>query len=256
LRPIQLALLLSAAAVAQDAAVRNPHTTAEDVAAGARIFRSHCADCHGIAGKGGKGPDLTTGEFFHGSSDAALLRNLSDGIPGTAMPGQFFSPDQIWQVVAFVRTLADKGSAAPPPGNAASGAKLFRGKGCIGCHLVRGEGGVNGPELSYLGSQRPAAQIRESILAPDKEVDMAWWQADIVMENGTAYKGFLINEDTYLVQMLHPSKGLLTLPKRDFRKFEVVKTSAMPAYQGKLQEAELNDLVAYLWSLKRPRRVE
>ena len=56
--------------------------------------------------------------------------------------------------------------------------------------------------------------------------------------------------------MLHPAKGLLTLPKRDFRKFVVQKTSAMPSYQGKLQEAELQDLVAYLWSLQRPRSAE
>jgi len=80
--------------------------------------------------------------------------------------------------------------------------------------------------------------------------------ADIVLENGTPYKGFLLNEDTYYVQMLHPAKGLVTLPKRDFRKFDIQKTSMMPAYQGKLPESELQDLVAYLWTLQRPRRAE
>ena len=249
--PILLALLLTAIAQAQ---IKNPHTTPADVAAGARIFRSHCADCHGITGQGGKGPALNTGQFFHGASDQALLKNISDGIEGTAMPSQFFSPDQIWQVVAFVRTLAVKGSSTAPPGNPQNGAKLFRENGCINCHLVKGEGGVNGPELSFIGSQRPAAAIRKSIEDPNAQVDQAYWQADIILENSTPYKGFLMNEDTYNVQLLHPAQGLLTLPKRNFRKFEIKKTSAMPAFTGK--PAELQDLVAYLWSLQRTRRPE
>jgi putative heme-binding domain-containing protein len=253
MRPALLALLLAAIALAQ---IKNPHTTPEDIAAGARIFRSHCADCHGIAGKGGKGPDLTTGQFFHGASDQALLNNISGGIPGTAMPSQFFSNDQVWQIVSFVRTLAVKGSAAAPSGNPENGAKIFRAQGCVTCHLVRGEGGVNGPELSFIGSQRPADALRKSIEDPNALVDQAYWQADIILENGTPYKGFLMNEDTYNVQMLLPAKGLVTLPKRDFRKFEIKKTSAMPAYKGKLQAAELQDLVAYLWSLQRTRRPE
>lgn len=172
------------------------------------------------------------------------------------MPGQFFSPDQIWQVVAYVRTLAVKGSLKAPPGDRISGEQLFKTKGCVNCHLVKGQGGINGPDLSHIGSQRPAEAIRKSIVEPSAEVDMSYWQADIVLENGTPYKGILLNEDTYNVQMLHPAKGLLTLPKRDFRKFEIVKTSAMPSYQSHLQPAELNDLVAYLWTLQRPRRAE
>lgn len=251
MRLVPLTLLFSAIALAQ---IRNPHTTAADVAAGARIFRSHCADCHGLTGQGGKGPGLTSGQFFHGASDQALLTNISEGIDGTAMPGQFFSPDQVWQVVAFVRTLAAKGSAAAPAGRPENGAKIFRSKGCLQCHLVNGEGGVNGPELSFLGSQRPAPAIRESIENPNAQVGQVYWQADIILENGTPYKGFLMNEDTYNVQMLDPAKGLVTLPKREFRKFEITKTSAMPAFRG--TPAELQDLVAYLWSLQRTRRSE
>lgn len=253
LRPVLLTLFFAAVVLSQ---IKNPHTSPQDVAAGAKIFRSHCADCHGLSGQGGKGPDLTTGQFFHGNSDAALLNNISDGIPGTAMPSQFFSPDQVWQVVAYVRTLAQKGTAKAPQGNRANGQSLFRSKGCLNCHLVNGDGGVNGPELSFIGSQRPSAHLRQSIEEPNAHVDMAFWQADITLENGTVYKGILMNEDTYHVQMLHPVQGLRTLPKKDFRRFQILKSSAMPSYKGKLQSAELDDLVAYLWSLQRTRRVQ
>src|SRR5437867_6228607 len=125
-------LLIAASAFGQEAEVKNPHTTPADIAAGAKIFRAHCAECHGLKGEGGRGPNLTTGVFFHGSRDADLLKNISDGISGTAMPSTFFSADQVWQVIAYVRSLSQRGSAERPPGAAAVGETLFRDKGCIG----------------------------------------------------------------------------------------------------------------------------
>ena len=243
-----LFLLIATAAAAQD---RNPHTTSADVAAGAKIFRSHCAECHGLKGEGGRGPNLTTGVFFHGSADADLLKNISDGIPGTAMPSVFFSADQVWQVIAYVRSLNQTASADRPPGDAAHGARLFQEKGCLGCHIAGGDGGSRGPDLSVIGSQRSVELLRQSILDPNAKVLRHDWVAKITLENGASYSGFLLNEDTHTVQILDFSKGLKSLSKHDFRKFDIDKTSAMPSFQGKLSDGELNDLVAYLWSLKR-----
>lgn len=248
--------VLLAAFYAWSAFGQNPRTTREDAAAGGKIFRSHCADCHGLNGQGGKGPDLTTGVFFHGSRDEDLFRNITDGIPGTAMPDAFYSADQVWQVVAHIRSLERKGSAAPPPGDAARGAALASSKGCLGCHLVRGKGGIQGPDLTHIGSQRTATHLREAILAPGAVVDRAYWRANIELENGTPYQGYVLNEDTYTVQLLDGQGALRSLEKRNFRKYAVDKQSAMPSYQGKLTNTELNDLVAYLWSLQRPRRAE
>jgi putative heme-binding domain-containing protein len=121
---------------------------------------------------------------------------------------------------------------------------------------VRGSGGIQGPELTFIGSQRPADQIRQSILDPSATVDRAFWTAEVVLESGESYKGFVMNEDTYMVQLLHASRGLMSLPKRSFRKFEVSKTSLMPSFKGKLDDSELGDLVAYLWTLQRSRRAE
>src|SRR5437870_7088282 len=130
---MRFAIMASIAAVVfgQEAEIKNPHTTPADVAAGAKIFRSHCAECHGLKGEGSRGPNLQAGVFFHGSADADLFRNITDGIDGTAMPGVFFSADPVWQVVAYVRSLSRTGER-PPPGDSARGQKLFREKGCIG----------------------------------------------------------------------------------------------------------------------------
>ena len=251
---LALTLLIVAVASGQQGEVRNPHTSPADVAAGAKIFRAHCAECHGLGGEGDRAPKLTTGIFFHGKTDADLLRNISDGIPGTAMPSVFFSPDQVWQIVAYVRSLSRASSAGRPSGDPARGAKLFRDQQCLGCHLVRGEGGAQGPDLSLIGSQRSVDHLRQAILNPNGTVLREYWVAKITHENGATYSGFIMNEDTHIVQILDFSRGLQSLAKRDFRKFEIDKSSIMPSYQGKLSQDEVTDLVAYLWSLQRPGR--
>src|SRR6476646_10862636 len=97
-------LLFAGLSVAQ--VVRNKNTSAEDVAAGAKTFHSHCSPCHGYAGEGGRGPNLAAGRFYHGSSDADLLKNISEGIPGTEMPGLFYNEDRIRQIIAYIRSLS------------------------------------------------------------------------------------------------------------------------------------------------------
>ena len=229
----------------------NPQATPADRQAGARLFRSHCASCHGIHGTGGLGPDLTSGSFFHGSSDADLFRNIAEGIPGTAMQGVFFEGTQVWQIVAFVRSLSGSGVAKPVIGNALHGEELFRQKGCIGCHLVRGEGGVKGPDLSVIGSQRSAAYLRDSILDANRDVSPEFWVAKMITRDGASHSGFILNQDTYTVQILDFSRGLQTFTRSDLRDFGIDRSSIMPAYKGKLSGEEVNDLVSYLLSLKR-----
>lgn len=248
--------LLLLAAVALPAQHHNPRATATDAAAGAKIYRSHCADCHGLKGEGGKGPNISSGVYYHGSSDSSLFRNITEGIPGTAMPSSFFSADQIWQVVTHLRALARAGSHSAPAGDPQKGDALFRAKGCFGCHIVRGEGGIHGPDLSFIGSQRPIEFLRQSIVEPDAHVAREFWLTEVILENGTASSGFVMNEDTYYLQMLTRDKGLVTLPRKDFRKLEVRKNSIMPSYKGKLTESELVHLISYLWTLQRPKAPE
>ena len=252
-RRLCVLLLASVVLIAQDS---NPRTTSADAAAGAKIFRSHCADCHGLKGEGGKGPNLSTGVYYHGSSDASLFRNITDGIPGTAMPSAFFSADQIWQVVTHLRALARTGSHSAPEGDPQKGKVVFQAKGCTGCHMVRGEGAINGPDLSFIGSQRPAEFLEQSIMEPNAHVAREFWLAEVVLENGSTSSGFVMNEDTWYVQVLTPDKGPVTLPRKDFRKLQIRKDSIMPSYKGKLTEPELKDLISYLWTLQRPKAIE
>ena len=247
--------LLTAALSAQ---VRNPRTSREDVAAGARVFRSHCAECHGLKGEGGRGPDLTRGEYRLGSSDAALFKTIDDGIPGTQMPGIYFEDMQIWQLVAYVRTLASPGSAQPARGNRAKGETLFFGTaGCAACHMVQGRGGRNGPDLSFIGSSRSPQHLRTSLLKPSDEFPIQWWTAQAVDKQGNRYNGMRLNEDTYTIQLLDAQRDLVSLQKADLGVLRIEnKVSSMPSYDGKLAAADLDDLIAYMSSLRRKTREE
>ena len=44
---------------------------------GHKLFQKNCSACHGSEAKGGRGPDLTTGHWKWGSSDADVLQQHS-----------------------------------------------------------------------------------------------------------------------------------------------------------------------------------
>jgi len=244
-RYLLLFVSLSAMALGQT----NPRTSPEDVAAGAKTFRSHCATCHGIRGEGGVGPALAAGRFFHGSSDDALLKNISDGIPGTAMAGLFYSPDRVWQIIAYIRSL-NQSSRSDVPGDLGNGRSLFTSKGCMRCHRVQGEGGRLGPDLTSIGKSRSPENLRDSIVNPNAVVQPRFWVVEAAGKDGTAYSGFLLNEDTYTVQILDFQERLRSLDKSGLSNYKVKKDSRMPSFGKTLTDAQITDLVAYLSSLK------
>jgi putative heme-binding domain-containing protein len=239
---------------AQQATITNPHTSPEDVAAGGRIFRAHCAVCHGPEGAGGRGAKLTRGEFRHATTDEGLYKIIADGIPGTEMPSTFFNGTQLWQVVAYVRSLSQRPQEAPLKGNATAGKQVFSGKGgCTMCHMVDGEGGRLGPDLSLIGETRSAQHLRTSLLKPNAQVFTYDRSIRAVTRDGKTITGRRLNEDTYSVQLLDSQERMVSLLKEEIASYEIISDSAMPSYEGKLSEKELDDLVAYLASLQRKR---
>jgi putative heme-binding domain-containing protein len=251
------ALLITCTATAQWAQqkpVENPHTSAADVTAGARIFRAHCAVCHGPDGAGGRAPSLARGEFRHARNDEELYNVIADGIPGTQMPSTFFHGTQLWQVAAYVRSLSQRPSGPPLRGDAVSGKVVFSGKGgCQMCHMVDGEGGRLAPDLSRIGETRSAEHLRTSILRPNDQIFTYERAIRAVTTDGKTITGRRLNEDTYSVQLLDARENMVSLLKSEISEYEVVSESTMPSYEGKLTETELDDLIAYLASLQRKR---
>ena len=83
--------------------------------AGATHFQQHCAFCHGADGRGKSivasrmyppVPDLADAAI-QGMSDGALFAVIQNGVRWTGMPafGGTHGPDEIWQLVSFVRRV-------------------------------------------------------------------------------------------------------------------------------------------------------
>src|SRR5581483_6643903 len=88
------------------AVVRIPRRDARDIAAGAKLFQTQCASCHGADANGGPGaPPLLQTEFKHGDSEWALYRTIRYGVPRTAMMPHPLGWSQLWQIVAYIRSL-------------------------------------------------------------------------------------------------------------------------------------------------------
>jgi len=231
---------------------RNPYASAEDVEHGKRLFRINCAVCHGPAGAGGRGANLAQAKLQRAPDDQALFLVIRQGIPGTEMPPGWWVLDdhEMWQVAAYVRSL---GRVAPETvsGDTQAGSRLFRTAGCIGCHQVAVGGGRVGPALTDIGSRRGASYLRAVLLDPASSLPEDFLQVQAVTADGKRVTGIRLNEDTWSIQIRDLSDHLLSFWKEDLASLEKQPgRSPMPNYRARLSDHELEDLVAYLVSLR------
>jgi cytochrome c oxidase cbb3-type subunit 3 len=230
---------------------RNPYTTEADVAQGKRIFQGHCAGCHGPGGEGGRGAILARPTLTRATDDATLFQILKDGIPGTEMPpAPELNTHEKWQVAAFVKALGRLDVAKDIPGDTRRGEQLLRSIGCLKCHTVKMQGGRMGPDLTEIGARRNAAYLREALVAPEASFPEGFMEVRLTTRTGDRFSGILLNEDTYSVQIRDFSDQLRSFWMRELSEYRRVRgTSPMPSYRS-LSPADLDDLVAYLASLR------
>lgn len=98
---------------AEYAGMTNP-LGADASAEGAKIFKTNCETCHGPQGYGdgpiGESLDpkpQNLAKLQAAAADDYLYWRIAEGSPGTSMPPwkNILTGEQIWQIVAFIRTL-------------------------------------------------------------------------------------------------------------------------------------------------------
>jgi cytochrome c oxidase cbb3-type subunit 3 len=235
------------------------------IAEGTSLFRANCSPCHGLGARGGaRGPDLTSGRWTHGGSDAEIFRTISAGVPGTQMPANGFEDSETWAIVAYLRSLAPT-RPAMMAGDPVRGERIFTGAGgCETCHMVNGRGGLLGPDLSRVGAARSVEYLVESIRDPDKELSdgildpnnhyglpLVYDTVTVRLKNGERVVGVAKNEDTFSVQLMDLKQDLRFFEKKDVVEVRHERKSLMPAYTEKMiASEEFKDLVAYLVGLR------
>ncbi|MBT6481351.1 MAG: c-type cytochrome [Gammaproteobacteria bacterium] len=234
----------------------NLYNTNFDINAGLKYFERQCSRCHGFDAKGNDetgAPDLT-GRLSRASSDVGVFNIIRTGVPGTAMlPVAADLPDsQVWQLVAYIGSLSTDPANIDLPGSVVAGSRLFRNRGdCNSCHMIDGEGGRLGPDLSRVGERRNPEELLTDILDPHQEVAPRWWTMRVTDNEGVTREGLRMNEDSFSLRIMDAESNLWSYQKRQLASIERVEESTMPSYTQTLSDSDVDDLVAYLFSLRK-----
>jgi mono/diheme cytochrome c family protein len=216
------------------------------VAAGTRgqaVYQAHCVECHGSEGKG-DGPaamalvphprDFTSGRYKIRSTetgslptDADLIRSVSDGLNGSAMPAwRGLLPDaDIVAVVQYIKTLSPRFASEQPepiaapapvastPESIARGSAVYTTLQCGKCHGTDGR-----------GTGATATSFQDD------------WGFPLVAANLTEpwlFHGGAATTDVFM-------------------RFRAgISGTPMPSYKGTATDAEMWDLANYVASLRR-----
>lgn len=189
---------------------------------GQRLFQQKgCIGCHSIAGKGGAiGPALD--DVGLRRSPEWMIQHFRDPqtvSPGTVMPRFGFMETEARALTDFLLHLRDQKVALSLPslmGPVERGHEIYRKYGCAGCHGPDGKGGVPNPNA------KTAQQVP-----------------------GLLYVAEGYTKDELKARIV---KGQHEIPALDPKL--PPPPLYMPAWGSTIKDAEVDDLIAYLISLK------
>ena len=222
-----------------------------DLASGRRIFDAQCAWCHGNEGDGGTGPNLH-GRMRHATTLNSIVDIITTGVPGTDMPSfrLGLTERSTRQAATYVMSLS-RAASRPGPGNAERGAAVYQSGGCGSCHVVDGRGGILGPELTTIGGRRGAVYLREAIVKPAASHPPGYLVVRAVPNSGTEVRGIRVNEDVFWIHIRDASGHVHALQKSDLTRVDrELEGTLMPSYESRMSAAQLDDLVAFLATLR------
>ncbi len=227
---------------------------------GQRVFNSSCASCHGLDGHGSeRAPDIATRREVQRLSEDELFGIVDSGRPGGGMPSfRSIGNSGIHAVVSYLRILQGKFQHDTLPGNAEGGKKLFFGKaGCSRCHMVKGEGGFIGSDLTAYGASESVDDVRDAITKPAKNLGPHDRHVVILTREGRTFTGVARNEDNFSLQLQTLDGAFHLFMKKELAKVEYPSESLMPSdYSSRLSRQELDDIVSYLISVAATKEAE
>jgi cytochrome c oxidase cbb3-type subunit III len=236
-------------------------TAAGNPTRGHDIFVNNCAVCHGVDATGGEGPNIQRAPANLG--EAAVGNIILRGVPGTEMPSFFMmlTTADVSDMVSYLRQLATTATAGTVTGDPSQGAALFKSSGCSGCHMINGQGGDLGPELSRIGNMRGPSYLYKRLVDPGADLPTSGAEGDrgkwtrylmyrAVTKSGQVVEGMRVGEDSFTIVLRTAEGDFHALYKPDLKSLEKqTGKSLMPSFKGTLSQAQLDDVVAYLSTL-------
>ena len=239
---------------------------ATDLALGAELYKRECASCHGLAGEGGRGPALAAPGLSRAPDLESMVKVIRSGISGTEMPRSRLTEAESRTLAAFVLRFGER-PVERVAGDPRRGEQLYSTKGaCATCHTVNGRGGAFGPDLTDIGRRRGAAHLRTSLLDPNADVPRSFspFRSDVNLtqnfllvrvatKDGAQVTGVRVNEDTFTIQLRDVTGRIHSFSKSDVELQKDWGRSPMPAYGATLAAQEIEDIVAFMLTLRGPR---
>jgi putative heme-binding domain-containing protein len=165
------------------------------------------------------------------------------------MPSSQASDDELLLTIAYLRNLSAT-PTEPVTGNVDNGARIFAAQ-CASCHRVGARGGRVGPDLTRIGVARSRTALVREIRTPSEWMAPAFETVTLVTRDGTRIRGTKKNEDVFSIQLMDVRERIQGYLKSDLKEVIYEKESLMPAFTAqRLSDADLNDLVGYLSSLR------
>ena len=138
-------------------------------------------------------------------------------------------------------------------GNAAAGKTIFDGKGaCATCHSIGDRGASLGPDLGDIGISRTPKSLRLALTQPDAEIFKEYYTVVVETKRGETIRGLALNEDDLSIQIRDINGYPRSFLKNDLNGTHREQHSLMPSYAAQLTGTEIDDVVAYLRTLKGP----
>jgi putative heme-binding domain-containing protein len=237
----------------------NPQAVEE----GRAIYEQYCTACHGKDGAAGElGPALgAPARRYLQRTDQAIFDAILKGIAGTKMPPTPVSETDAWKIATYILALRGTAIDAPAPGDVAQGEQIFWGKGqCGDCHMIRGKGGLLGPDLSDIARLRKINSIVDALTKEQHRVatDGGTHDAELLplstyqpvrvtMQDGRVIAGVLKNEDSFSLQVLGSDNQLYMLDRAGLKEVYYEPKSLMPTdWDKRLAPEEFQNLLAFL----------
>jgi putative heme-binding domain-containing protein len=127
------------------------------------------------------------------------------------------------------------------------------GANCLACHSFSDGGSNVGPNLSGVGSQKDRSYLLESLLIPSAQLAPGFGLSTISLRDGTQISGTIDSEtrESLALKLPDGSNKVIAISQILGRTPPI---SMMPPMLGILSPAEIRDVVAFLSSLKTPKK--
>jgi PQQ-dependent dehydrogenase (methanol/ethanol family) len=213
---------------------------------GKQAYEARCVGCHGSDGAGGAhGPGFVDIDQPRATSSRSLRELITHGIPDSGMPAFAMRGSELDAIVAYVEALRSPAAEHPAPGDAIAGERFFNGPGrCSSCHVVRGRGGILGPDLSNLARQRRTPEIEHALSAPG--ASRPFRVVSLRMRDGFVLRGLAKYETAFDLGVQGLDGTFHSVSKHD-----LASLTWEPSLMPKVQAAggEIQNLLAYLTRL-------